>query len=52
LIPGIGLTNGLRDLFVGDNISGFLRTMEAVLLAFSIAAGYILVRLLFGGFFA
>lgn len=49
LIPGIGLTNALRDLFVGDSISATLRTIEAGLLACSIAFGYVLTTFLFGG---
>lgn len=49
LIPGIGLTNALRDLFTGDSIAGLLRTIEAVLTALSIAAGYFLIAVL-GGF--
>ncbi len=49
LIPGIGLTNSLRDLFVGDNISGVLRLIEAVLSALAIACGYVAVSLIFGG---
>ena len=49
LIPGVGLTNALRDLFTGDNLSGALRLIEAVLMAFVIAAGYVLVSYLFGG---
>lgn len=52
LIPGIGLTNAIRDLFAGDSITGVLRAIEAVLLALSIAAGYILATYLFGGVFA
>jgi uncharacterized membrane protein YjjP (DUF1212 family) len=28
LIPGIGLTNALRDLFTGDSIAGLLRAIE------------------------
>ena len=40
LIPGIGLTNAFRDLFTGDSIAGILRTVEAVLTAIAIAAGY------------
>lgn len=48
LIPGVGLTNAFRDLFTGDSISGILRTIEAVLTALAIAAGYFLVTL-FGG---
>lgn len=48
LIPGIGLTNAFRDLFTGDSISGLLRTIEAVLTALAIAAGYFIVAI-FGG---
>ena len=49
LIPGIGLTNALRDLFTGDSIAGLLRSIEAVLTALAIAAGYFLIAIL-GGF--
>ncbi len=49
LIPGVGFTNAMRDLFVGDSISGLLRTIEAVLFALSIAAGYVAAAWIFGG---
>ena len=49
LIPGVGFTNAMRDLFMGDSISGVLRTIEAVLLALAIAAGYFSVIYVFGG---
>ncbi len=49
LIPGIGLTNALRDLFTGDSIAGLLRTVEAVLTALAIAAGYFMLVLMLGG---
>lgn len=49
LIPGIGFTNAMRDLFMGDSISGILRTIEAVLIALAIAAGYFTVAFAFGG---
>lgn len=42
LIPGVGLTTALRDLFVGDSITGLLRTIEAALFALAIAGGYFL----------
>jgi uncharacterized membrane protein YjjP (DUF1212 family) len=45
LIPGIGLTNALRDLFVGDSITGLFRLIEALLMALAIAAGHFLVTL-------
>lgn len=48
LIPGIGLTNALRDLFTGDSIAGLLRSIEAVLIALAIAAGYFLVTIVGG----
>ncbi|MBO7310553.1 MAG: threonine/serine exporter family protein [Clostridia bacterium] len=49
LIPGVGVINSLRDLLVGDSIAGLLRLIEALLLAFSIAAGYFLFVFLMGG---
>lgn len=49
LIPGIGLTNALRDLFCGDMITGILRSIEALLLTVAIALGFALPTLLFGG---
>jgi len=49
LIPGIGLTNALRDLLTGDSIAGLLRCVEAALVALAIAGGYFLVAVL-GGF--
>ena len=49
LIPGIGLTNALRDLFTGDSIAGLLRTIEAVLTALAIAAGYFVLVITMGG---
>lgn len=49
LIPGVGLTNGLRDLFAGDSIAGILRLIEAILTAGAIAAGYFLFAFLMGG---
>ena len=49
LIPGIGLTNAIRDLFVGDNIAGLLRLIEAGLLALAIGSGYFLFVWMNGG---
>lgn len=48
LIPGVGLTNALRDLFTGDSIAGLLRSIEAVLSGLAIAAGYFLIVILGG----
>lgn len=49
LIPGVGFTNAMRDLFTGDSIAGLLRLIEAALLALAIAAGYFLVIAITGG---
>ena len=49
LIPGVGLTNAMRDLFAGDIISSILRAIEALLFALAIAFGIMLPTLLFGG---
>ena len=49
LIPGIGLTNALRDLFTGDVLTGILRSIEAALLGLVIAAGYFIAAFLIGG---
>ena len=49
LIPGIGLTTALRDLFTGDSIAGLLRVIEVTLIALAIAGGYFLCVLTIGG---
>ena len=43
LIPGVALTNSLRDMFSGNTISGLMRFIESVLLALTIAFGFALV---------
>jgi uncharacterized membrane protein YjjP (DUF1212 family) len=49
LIPGISLTNSLRDLIGGDTNSGLLRLSEAIVTALSIAIGFGLASAVFGG---
>lgn len=39
LVPGVALTNGLRDFISGDLIAGTSRVAEAILIAISIAVG-------------
>lgn len=55
LVPGVALTNGLRDFISGDLIAGATRVAEAVLIAVSIAVGVgTILKLwmhLFGGVF-
>ena len=49
LIPGIALTNSIRDMICGDIMTGIMRFFDAVLVAVAIAAGYILAVHLMGG---
>ena len=39
LVPGVALTNAMREIMAGDTISGLARTAEAVLTAGAIALG-------------
>ncbi len=39
LVPGLSITNAIRDTIVGDLISGLIRAAEAFLVAISIAVG-------------
>lgn len=39
LVPGLALTNALRDLFKGDILSGVVKICEALLTAFSLGGG-------------
>ena len=49
LIPGLLMTNAVRDIFSGDTISGMLRLSESLLMAGMIAAGTAGAILLMGG---
>lgn len=46
LIPGFALTNGLRDMFSGDMITGLLRFTEALIVAVVIAFAFVLASFL------
>ena len=39
LVPGIAVTNAIRDSLAGDLVSGVARAVEAVLIAVSLAVG-------------
>ena len=49
LIPGIAFTNSVRDILVGDTISGIMRLIESLLWAAGLAVGFMLAILLIGG---
>ena len=40
LIPGIAMTNAIRDMLMGDTISGLMRLIESILWAGSLAVGF------------
>jgi len=39
LVPGVAITNSIRDTFHGDLLSGVARMAEAVFIAMAIAGG-------------
>ncbi|SHJ48177.1 threonine/serine exporter family protein [Propionispora hippei] len=43
LVPGMAITNALRDFIVGDLVSGLSRGMEALLTAVAVAMGVFIV---------
>ncbi len=48
LVPGVATTLAVRDLFIGDTISGITKLSECILHALSLAAGFILALMLCG----
>ena len=49
LVPGIAITNSLRDVISGDFVSGVSRLVEALLIAISIAVGVGFMMTILGG---
>lgn len=49
LIPGLAMTNSIRDVLVGDTISGIMRLIESLLWAGSLACGFMIAIWLIGG---
>ncbi|RIM38473.1 threonine/serine exporter, partial [Staphylococcus cohnii] len=47
LVPGILITNAIRDLMAGELIAGMSRGVEAALTSFAIGAGVAIVLLIF-----
>ncbi|SEI71933.1 Uncharacterized membrane protein YjjP, DUF1212 family [Lachnospiraceae bacterium A10] len=50
LVPGVAVTNAIRDILLGDTLSGILRMIEALLLAATLAIGMIFSFWLCTGF--
>lgn len=49
LVPGLSFGTALRDLLLGDLLSGMLKTLQACLCALMIAFGYMLAAVVLGG---
>ena len=49
LIPGIAMTNSIRNILVGNTISGIMRLIESLLWAGALACGYMTAIWFFGG---
>lgn len=47
LVPGILITNAIRDLMAGELLAGMSRGVEAALTAFAIGAGVAVVLIIF-----
>ncbi|MBO4992347.1 MAG: threonine/serine exporter family protein [Firmicutes bacterium] len=52
LIPGIALTNAVRNVLVGNTISGLMRLVEALLWAAALALGFMAAMFFTGGAYA
>lgn len=48
LIPGLMSTNAIRDVLIGDTLSGIIRLITALLLAAALALGFMGAIILFG----
>ena len=51
LIPGIAITNAMREMLISDTISGILRLVEALLIAAAVAFGFALAMFVFKDYF-
>ncbi|MBQ6146285.1 MAG: threonine/serine exporter family protein [Clostridia bacterium] len=47
LIPGIAITNAMREMLISDTISGILRLVESLLIATAVAFGFALAMFVF-----
>ena len=49
LIPGVALTNAVRNILMGNTISGVMRLIEAFLWAAALAGGFMIALFITGG---
>lgn len=48
LVPGIAITEAVRDMLIGDTISGATKLLESLMRAAALAGGFMIAILLFG----
>ena len=48
MIPGIAFTNSIRNLLVGDTITGVMRLVETIIWALALALGFVLSMMITG----
>ncbi|MDO5387642.1 MAG: threonine/serine exporter family protein [Clostridia bacterium] len=49
MIPGVVITNSIRDMINGDTMSGLLRFTEGIIKAVAVALGFVLATVYLGG---
>ena len=49
LIPGVAITNAMRDIIIGDTVSGITKLTQCLLWAGALAGGFMLAISLSGG---
>ncbi len=50
MIPGVAITNSIRDMISGDTVSGLMRFAESIIKAAAVAAGFVIATVYLGGF--
>ncbi len=48
LVPGLAITNSVRDMMKGDMLSGILRLLESILIAIFMTIGFAIPQMLLG----
>jgi len=48
LIPGVAVTNAMRDLLVGDNISGLIKIVESLVWTGALVGGFMIPMMILG----
>lgn len=49
MIPGVAITNSIRDMISGDTMSGLLRFVESIIKAVAVTIGFVLATFYLGG---